>query len=366
MKVKRRIALAVAVLLAVLALALWKVKSRPSAIKPFAVEEALLSVPPLVTMAQPARRTFTLRLPWLGTVESRAAVELTALMAGRVEAIEVEDQARVEKRSLVATLGGLEIDGERAKLKVEVDSLRSEVELARQTVERLKENLKTQLATKDQVAAAEQRQVKLENQLHQARLNLQIFEKKVRISAPAAGTFTKRLVSTGQEVNAGQVVGEIIDTEQLRIVASVFPPQGIDLQGKDATIRLGENQTLTGLVRSVLPQASSTGAVVIWIEGPEIDQQMRPGQTVEGDLAVEVRPDVLAVPVSAIVYDQEERSYLFVRKNDTYEIRPVRLGLTQEGWVEVLSGLEQDQLVVTQGAYELFYRQFNQQFKVQD
>jgi RND family efflux transporter MFP subunit len=366
MKFKRGIVLIVAFFLVILVFILWKAERRPSATKPPAAEESLLTVPPLITMAQPVNRTFTLCLPWLGTVESKAAVELTALVAGRVEAIEVKDQARVEKGSLVATLGGLEIDGERAKLKAEVDSLRSELELARQTVERLKENLKTQLATKDQVAAAEEGKVKLASQLRQARLNLQIFEKKVRISAPVAGTFTKRLVSVGQEVNPGQVIGEIIDTDQVRIVASVFPSQGIDLQGKDATIRLEENQTLTGLVRSVLPQTSSTGAVIIWIEGPEIDKQLRPGQTVEGDLAVEVRPDVLAVPVSAIVYDQEEHSYLFVRKNETHEIRPVRLGLTQNGWVEVLSGLEQDQLVVTQGAYELFYRQFNRQFKVQD
>jgi multidrug efflux pump subunit AcrA (membrane-fusion protein) len=72
------------------------------------------------------------------------------------------------------------------------------------------------------------------------------------------------------------------------------------------------------------------------------------------------------VPESAIVYDSEEYPYVFIQRGGTYEPHSVRLGLMQDGWVEVLSGLEQNQSVVIHGAYELFYRQFNQQFKAQD
>ena len=72
------------------------------------------------------------------------------------------------------------------------------------------------------------------------------------------------------------------------------------------------------------------------------------------------------MPESAVVYDTEEKPYLFVETKHGYESHPVQLGLIQDGWVEILSGLEQNQFVVTHGAYELFYRQFNEQFKVQD
>jgi multidrug efflux pump subunit AcrA (membrane-fusion protein) len=123
---------------------------------------------------------------------------------------------------------------------------------------------------------------------------------------------------------------------------------------------------LSGTVQSVLLQAGSTGAVMVWIEGPEIDEQLHPGQTVSGGMVIEERPETLAVPESAIIYDAEERPYLFIQKNDTYEQQSVQTGQIQDGWVEVLSGLKEDQIVVTQGAYELFYRQFNEQFTVRD
>jgi RND family efflux transporter MFP subunit len=366
MKVKHGTALIPAVLLAGLVLSPWYWKSHGTTEYPLAAEGTSTAVPPLITTAQPAMRAFTQSIPWMGIVEPKASVELTALTAGRVEAITVEDQARVEPGALVTQLGGPQIEGERAKLTAEVESLETRLKLIRQEIERIKQSLQAHLATKDQVAAVLDTQVKLETQLREARLNLKTFEKKARIDAPMGGTFTNRQVSLGQEVKAGQVLGEIIDTSHLRIVASLFPPQDIDLEGKEATIRLDENQTLTGLVRSVLPRASDTGATMVWIEGSEIDRKLRPGQTVEGDMVVAVGSETLAVPESAIVYDEEERPYLFVRKNGTYEARRVRLGLVQDGWVEVLSGLEQSQSVVTQGAYELFYRRFNEQFKVPD
>jgi len=321
---------------------------------------------PLITTALPERRTFTLRVPWIGTAEAQASVELTALVAGRVEVISAGDQQPIGKGQSVMRLGGPQIEYARAKLKDEIGSLETQVDYARQTLERLKESLETQLATKDQLAEAQDEKVRLEAQLDEARMGLRTLNNQTNVTAPMNGVFTNRRVSMGQDVNAGQVVGEIIDTGRLRVTASLFPPQDIKLQGKKATIRLSANKLVTGIVQRVLPRASDTGSMTVWIEGSQIDTQLRPGQMAAGDIVVEVKPDALAVPESAIVYDSQELPYLFVRKDSSYESLSVQTGLEQDGWIEILSGLKQDQMVVTQGAYELFYRTFNEQFKVQD
>jgi multidrug efflux system membrane fusion protein len=283
-----------------------------------------------------------------------------------VEAIEARDQEPIEAGAVVMQLGGPGIEAKRAQLQTGADSLESQLDLARQTVERLRQNLEEQLTTQDQVAAAQETQLKLQAQLRDAQLALESFEKQPHIAAPMAGIFTNRRVSLGQMVSAGDVVGEIIGRDHLRIVASLFPPEGIALEGKEAAVRFGENQDLNGIVRHALPQASDTGATAVWIEGPQVDQRLRPGQTVSGEVTVEAKAAALAVPESAIVYDVQEQPYVFVQQDGTYERHSVRLGLTQEGWVEVLSGLERGQSVVTQGGYELFYREFNRQFKVED
>jgi RND family efflux transporter MFP subunit len=368
MKSKNYIALILVVsLTAIAAFTYWYMKPRGTATENIApLLDSSSATQSLITTARPTIRTFTLRVPWVGTVEAQASVELTAPVAGRVEVIEAEDQARLKKGQLVMRLGGQQIEGARAKLTAKIESLGSQVDLARQTVDRLKQGLKAQLATKDQLAAAQDAQVSLESQLHEARLSLKSLEKQVRLSSPMNGIFTNRRVSVGQDVSAGQVVGVILDTSRLRIAASIFPPQHIDLQGKEVTIRISENLALTGTIQRVLPRASSTGAVTVWIEGPQIDAKLHPGQTAGRTMVVKVKPDTLAVPKSAIVYDSQEHPYLFVSKDDSYEPLRIQVGLEQDGWVEVTSGLNRDQLVVIQGTYELFYRQFNGQFKVKN
>jgi RND family efflux transporter MFP subunit len=366
MKIKHRTALILTVSLIAILLAYGYVKIHSSTVESIATIKTSPALPPLITTARPVMRQFTLRVPWIGTVESRASVELIAQVAGRIEVIEAEDQVRMRAGQPVMRLGGPKVEGVRSKLTTEIEFLKSQLDDARQTVERLNESLKAQLATKNQVAAAQNSQIKLESQLREAQLNLKTFENQVCISAPINGIFTNRRVSLGQDVNAGLVIGEIMDADRLRIAASIFPPQGIDLQGKQASIRLDQDHTLTGLVRRVLPQASDTGATMVWIESPHIDAQLHPGQTAGGNIIVHIRPETLAVPESTIVYDSNEHPYLFVQKDSAYVPLRVRLGLIQDGWVEILSGLEQNQFVVTHGAYELFYRQFNEQFKVQD
>lgn len=321
---------------------------------------------PLITTAHPVMRRFVIRIPWIGIVAPKASVEVIALAAGRITEFAARDQAHVEKGELVAKLGGARVEQQHARLSAEVGALQSRLSLARSTVKELKRKLELYLATQAEVAAAQDTQVQMEVQLQDARLNLEAFEKQVRILAPISGIFTNRRVSPGQVMDGGQVIGQIIDTRHLRITASFFPSQGIDVQGREASVRIDENKSLAGFVKAVLPQASPTGAMQAWIEGPQIDIDLRPGQTVAGSIQVKTARKSLAVPQSAIVYNEKEIPYFFVRKNDAFEARRVRLGLIQDGWAQVLSGLQPDQTVVTQGAYELFYRHFTRQYKVQD
>ena len=93
MKSKHYIAPILAVSLVGLAVfTYWYDKSRGSATGDFGSSNSLPAAQPLITTALPTLRTFTLRVPWIGTVETQASVELTALVAGRVEVINAEDQ----------------------------------------------------------------------------------------------------------------------------------------------------------------------------------------------------------------------------------------------------------------------------------
>ncbi|MDA8404674.1 MAG: efflux RND transporter periplasmic adaptor subunit [Desulfobacteraceae bacterium] len=328
---------------------------------------ATVVAPPLITTVHPVLRSFLHRVSWIGVVEPLSSVRITALMPGRIEAVEAADQARIAKGDPVARLGGMSVETQRARLAADILSLTSQNDVARQMVVRLKQNLKMRLSTNNEVAAAQEMQIRLRTQLYSARMRRKAFEDRTCMRAAVTGIFTNRRVSVGQNVTVGQVIGDIIDAGHLRIVASLFPPQGLLLPGKTADVNVGENRSLHGIVRRVLPEAGSTGATMVWIEGAEIDTQLHPGRTVTGSIVVEDGHESLAVPASAIVYDVQEHPLVFLKQGDSYRACSVRPGLTQDGWVEIFSSALNPRLsVVTQGGYELFYRHFNKQFKEQD
>ena len=336
----------------------FETESPPEAPSPIAAE--------LIATAQPVTRTLSQRVPWIGVVASQSLVQLRAQQTGRVETIDAQDESPVAQGTTILQLGGPLVELQRARLKADMESLTLQADLAGQNLSRLKENHGVKLAPAEQVSTAQEAQIKIVTELRDTQLVLETLEQQLRIVAPVTGVFTNRRVSLGQTVSVGDMLGEIIDPNHLRIVASLFAPHAVALEGVEATVRVDATRSLAGTVRRVLAQAGNTGATVVWIEGPQIDQQVRPGQTVSGEATIAVKLATLTVPQSAIVYDANEQPHVFVEKGGTYESRPVRLGLTQDGWVEVLSGLQQGRPVVTQGAYELFYRQFNEHFKVED
>jgi hypothetical protein len=174
---------------------------------------------------------------------------------------------------------------------------------------------------------------------------------------------------------AGQVVsieaqdGAITEKADLRIVASLFAPADIFLQGKTAIITSVAGKTITGTVVKILPQPTISGLTfiwIVWIEGDAINRQMKAGEIAYGEIPLRVRRNVLALPADAVVRDEHEQPLVFLIVPGSYRKQPVKTGLTSEGWVEVVSGISGDTEVVVQGAYELFHRDFSKVYKVAD
>ncbi len=319
----------------------------------------------LITTAELIMKDFTQQVPWTGIVQSVATVNLIALTDGRIEAIQAADESPVRAGATVMMLGGPLLTARQEKLRAAIESLQAQLDLAGQTLKVLQQNVIQQLATTSDVATAQAAQLRLEAELRGAQTDLDTLGVQVHVIAPLSGVFTNRRVNVGQDVKEGDGLGAIIDPNHLRIVASLFAPDQTALRGREAVVRLGAGGTLSAIIREVPPQAGSTGATQVWIEGPQVDERLRPGQTAGGEIIVEIRASP-AVPESAVVYDSQEQPYVFVQEQGRYERRSIRLGLAQDGWIEILDGLQAGQAVVTQGAYELLHREFSSQYRVED
>jgi hypothetical protein len=188
-----------------------------------------------------------------------------------------------------------------------------------------------------------------------------------RVEGKGAG---KTIAPETEQIGDTQTkAGAMAEKADLRIVASLFPPPDIPLQGKTAIITSAAGNSITGIVVKVLPQPTISGLTfiwIVWIEGDAINRQMRPGEPAYGEIPLRVRKNALALPAEAVVRDQHEQPSVFVIVPGGYRLQPVKTGLTSDGWVEVVSGIAAGTEVVVEGAYALYHRDFSKVAEVSD
>ncbi|MBD3764407.1 MAG: efflux RND transporter periplasmic adaptor subunit [Rhodobacterales bacterium] len=182
-----------------------------------------------------------------------------------------------------------------------------------------------------------------------ANIDLQVA--RTEIKAPVAGRIVARNAQVGAIASAqAQPMFEIVRDGALELRADVAEP---DMQrlapGQRVTLRaVGLAAPLTGTVRLVEPAidaASRLGRVRITVDGSD---GLRQGMFLEAEILVAERT-ALAVPVTAVGASAEGATVMRVDDNRVARV-PVATGIRDNGWVEIVSGLEPAQQVVAKAA----------------
>lgn len=340
---------------------------RHGCVGPKTVEQTRLLPAQEFTTGRPQRRNFATRLRWFGRVESRSRTTVLALTAGRLIRMAVADGAKVSRGELLFVLGGPLVSSRTQTLRQQLRNLRQQFAAATSLSTLTRQASARHLATREELTAATDAQARLESSLTGRVQESKQLQALTHIRATVAGMFARRRISTGQDVQTGDILADIVSPDQLYIVASLFPHQNAYqlLHAKTDIDRLYGHK-LTGRVTTILPERSATGAAVVWIEGADLATSLTPGETVSGSVVLARQREVLAVPEAALVRDEDERTYLFVKGSKGFIKTAVQIGVVANGWVEIVSGLSDSAEVVERGAYELYYRDFSQQYKVAD
>lgn len=181
------------------------------------------------------------------------------------------------------------------------------------------------------------------------------------VRAPIAGRVTERNAVPGRVVSADEELFTVAKLDSLWLFLQVFEK---DLHA----VRPGGAVTLTceshpeeqfrgtiDFVGQVLDPHSRTARARAIIDNPEGD--LKPGMfvyaSIEGQDSDGVVPIVLAVPVASVT-SVEGRDVVFVESGErTFEIRPVEVGESSGGWIEVRSGLAEGESIAVSGVFTL-------------
>jgi HlyD family secretion protein len=181
---------------------------------------------------------------------------------------------------------------------------------------------------------------------------------QLEILSPVAGQVLKLFHESEGVVQSGTPILELGDPAALEIVVDVLSQDAtrIPLRAPALIERWGGKNPLRGHVRIVEPSAftklSALGVeeqrvnvIIDMDDDRELWRSLGDGYRVEARISVWEGKDVLRVPASA-VFRSEDSWATFVVEDGTAVIRNVELGETNGLETEVLSGLEEGEMVI--------------------
>lgn len=196
--------------------------------------------------------------------------------------------------------------------------------------------------------------------LAQARANLQQAQLNLRdafVRAPMGGVIQTRTVQTGQFVNPGTVVATLVDRDPLLVRFQVPETDAARIRpGMPVQFAVSEDpNSYTGKLTYLSAGANETTRMLdatAEVTDPRRDA-LRPGAFARVTIPIPGTSVNPVIPQAAI--RPSERGFLaFIVNNGTAEERLLGLGLrTQDGRVEVVSGLQAGDQLVVRGAEAL-------------
>jgi RND family efflux transporter MFP subunit len=285
----------------------------------------------------------------LAAAEARVAGARAAVAQAEADVARREAEfRRVERLSNESAVTGSLLDETRSTrdaalaardaARASVVSVSADVESARAEVEQARSDALAATARVD-VASAELR-------------HAEALAAYRRVVAPYDGVVLRRQVDTGHLTRAGDGAAPLLVVARVdRITVAVDVPEAEAIRvepGDPATVRL---QALDGRVIEA-PVTRTAGALDaasrtlrVEIDLPNADGSLRPGLYAYVGIAAERRPDVLTIPVAAVLRDGDRAACMVVRDGVARRV-PITLGLTEGPRVEVRSGLSGSELVV--------------------
>lgn len=176
---------------------------------------------------------------------------------------------------------------------------------------------------------------------------------KTTIRAPFEGRLTDRVVNQGQHLRPGDTLFTVTDFDP--IIARIYLPEKDVLAlnpGSNVRIRMkaSDDVSFRGRIRQISPVVDpATGTVKITVEAVNPPAFVRPGAFVNVDILRETRQGAIVLPREAIVRELRDAHVFIAGTGNIAKKRAVTLGLEEGGLVQILSGVQPGETVVTAG-----------------
>jgi RND family efflux transporter MFP subunit len=272
---------------------------------------------------------------------------------------------QVRKGELLAEIDTPEIDQELSQAKAAQQQTVAQLQLAKSTAERWVNLRKTDSVSQqesDQQSSAYTQALANTAAADANVRRLQQLESFKHVYSPISGVITRRNTDVGALIAAGSAgtgkeLFDVAQVDPLRVFVSVPQTNASSIRaGLPASIELREypGQKFTGkVVRTADSIDPATRTLLTEIDVPNHDGHLLPGSYAEIHFAVPVQNTRLSIPVNALLFRPEGPRVAVVGSDHKVHLKAITIGRDYGIKVEILGGLDPNDLIVVNPADSL-------------
>jgi RND family efflux transporter MFP subunit len=294
-------------------------------------------------------------LETVGQVHSQSTPTLAAEVEGRITMVAVDTGDTIEVGQLLAETDTSTLLLQQQAAQAGLERLEVHIANGERRVDRFETLSSKNLSSQTQLDDASEQLAAYRADYKAAFAQLAIVKDsltKSRITAPVSGVVQRRLIATGDFVKRGQALFEITRPRQLQ--AWLPYPETVALRvriGQPAKIYspLTPGEFAAGEITELQPSVGLGSRAVMAIVDLENPGNLRPRATLSGKVLVETRNKVVMVPNISVVRRPAGET-IYVINGDKAEARLVNTGHHEGGLIEIISGLDGNEAIATDGA----------------
>lgn len=303
----------------------------------------------LVSLDTLVRRDLRHFTNFQGNIETRNQVIATAEMSGTIVSLNISEGQSVQGGQVIATLDTEVIESQKAEVE-------TTLALARDVYARQKRLWGQNIGSEIQYLEAK-------NSVERLERSLQVLEtqrSKAVVRAPQSGVVEMLPVRQGESVSPGAPIAVIVDNRNLKVVSSVpenflaFVNMGDEIEVEIPSLR----ETITTRINRIGSTIDlENRTFVVEANMPGSISRLKPNLMARVAINDRTAKNSIIIPLKLVQYDINGRAFVYVAKEKdnrlVAEKRMVSTGLNYRNEIEITSGLDQGDILITEGQMDV-------------
>ena len=313
-----------------------------------------------VEAAAVGRRDLAPVFTFSANLEAVWSTEVSTKADGRIDKLFVEEGDRVTAGMVLARLDMNELAAQVMQAEGQVLQAKATLEQNELNFQRMDALYKQNAVSAHTLDSARTQRDLALGGVRAAQGNLILLKTRLdnaNILSPLTGVVIRRHVQAGAFSKAGAAIFTVADVSTLLAKAVVGEAQIAELTlGKSVNVKVDalKGQEFKGRVTRLSPAASvPTRTFTAEVSIPNPGEQIKVGMFANADIVGQERKNVLAVPESALVMREDQKTVFVVAEENRVVQKVLKLGDAAGGYVEVLSGVKEGERIIVAGQHKL-------------